>query len=142
MWPEMGRSLVVNTEFDAALLKDTSVKAAYAFGGSEAIREGRVPRILGFDYHNAPVLPANGENLVGFVALESAILTAFSPIPPPPNTRELMADYRTVTDEESGLTLEFRAFGDPQMDLDYYIIEVNYGYAKGDAAQLKRLVSA
>ena len=142
MWPEMGRSLVLNTSYDGHLMKDSAIKNALNFGGSEAIREGRIPQILGFGYHAAPVLPGNSENLVGFAALESAVLAAFAPIAPPPSTRALMTDYRSVSDEETGLTIEFRNFGNPQGDEDSYIIEVNYGYGKGDAAQLKRLVSA
>jgi hypothetical protein len=36
--------------YDANLLKDGSIKNAFAFGGSEAIREGRIPQIMGFNY--------------------------------------------------------------------------------------------
>jgi len=141
MWPVNGRSLILNTDYDAALLTDSAVKAAYAFGGSEAIREGKVPKILGLDYYSAPILPGNAENLVGIASLPFAILIGFAPIEPPPGARKVMVDYRTVSDD-NGLTLEYREFGDAKGDTDYRIIECNYGFAKGDAAQLKRLTSA
>ncbi|MEO7806725.1 MAG: hypothetical protein ABIT36_08905 [Steroidobacteraceae bacterium] len=88
-----------------------------------------------------PVLPTNSEYLAGFASLPSAILTAFSPIEPPPGVRKLMLDYRAVTDQDTGLTLEFRQMADPFKDTDYHIVEVNFGSAKGDAAQLKRIVT-
>lgn len=142
MWPETGRALVVNNTMDLYVMSDDNIKQAYAFGGSEGIREGRVARLLGFDYYSAPILPDNSENLLGFVSLPSAMLVAFSPIEPAEEVLNLMTDYRAVSDPETGLTLEYRAFGNAQGDKVTRIVECNYGYAVGDAAQLKRLVSA
>lgn len=138
MWPQSGRGLIVNDALDGLLLGDGAIKNAMAFGGSEAIRKGEIPSILGFDYAVAPVFPNNGENLVAVACLPYALLTAFAPIPPPPSARMVMTDYRQVTDDH-GLTLEYREWGQPGMDSDYRTIEVNYGAAKGDAAQLKRI---
>lgn len=142
MWPESGRALTLNSAFDTAALSDRDILNALNFGDSGPVQEGRIKRVAGFDYFPAPVLPANDENLVGFASLPSAILTAFSPIEPPPGVRKLMLDYRAVSDEETGLTLEFRHMADPLKDTDYHVVEVNYGSGKGDGAQLKRLVSA
>lgn len=142
MWPETGRALTLNPAFDTAALSDRDILNALNFGSNAPVQEGRIPRVAGFDYHAAPVLPANGENLAGFASLPSAILTAFSPIEPPPGVRKLMLDYRAASDEETGLTLEFRQMADPFHDTDYHIVEVNYGSGLGDAAQLKRIVTA
>lgn len=140
-WGEAGRSLIVNTAVDSYLLGDTAFKAAYAYGDNTVVREGKLPRAFGFDYAVASVFPDNGENLIALAALEYALLLAFSPIPPPPGVRKLMLDYRTMSDD-NGLTLEFRQLADPQHDTDYHILECNYGFGKGDAAQLLRCVSA
>jgi len=142
MWPDTGRSLVVNTAVDSYLLTDNAVKAAYAYGDNSVVMQGKLPRIFGFDYNVAPVFPGNGENLIAFAALKYALLTAFAPIPPTPATREVMVDYRTATDADTGLTLEYRLFGNAQADKEQHIIEVNYGSAPGDPAQLLRCVSA
>ncbi|MDR3406372.1 MAG: hypothetical protein P4L99_28060 [Chthoniobacter sp.] len=142
MWPESGRALVVNTAVDAALLSDTSVKAAYAYGDNTVVRDGKLPRIFGFDYAAAPVFPGNGENLIGFAALRYAILTAFAPIQPSKAVRSVMIDYRTGTDTDTGLTLEYRNFGTAYGDKELHIVECNYGYGLGDPAQLLRAVSA
>ena len=142
MWPISGRSLITNNSVDAALMTDTSFKAAYAYGDNSVVKEGLLPRTFGFDYANAPVFPDNGENLNAIAALRYAILTAFAPIPPTPAVRSVMVDYRTATDADTGLTLEYRLFGSAQADQELHTIEVNYGSGVGDKAQLIRCTSA
>ncbi|HEY3898934.1 MAG TPA: hypothetical protein VGM54_09995 [Chthoniobacter sp.] len=142
MWPKMGRSLVVNTAVDGNLMTDTSFKAAYAYGDNGVVQEGKLPRTFGFDYQECPVFPDNGEDLIGFAALRFALLTAFAPIAPTPAVRSVMVDYRTATDEDSGLTLEYRLFGSAQGDLEQHTVEVNYGSAPGDPAQLLRCTNS
>ena len=143
-WPVMGRGLIVNADYDNALFKDNALLLAYASGdGGEQLRSGIVRPFAGFDdYVGTPFLPTNGQNIVGMAVHESAILTAFSPIQPGPNVMKNLADYRKVTDEESGLTLEYRAWGDADEDADKAVIECNYGYNVGDAEALKLITSA
>ena len=143
-WPQFGRGLIVNADYDNALFKDNALLLAYASGdGGEQLRSGIVRPFAGFDdYVGTPFLPANGQNIVGMAVHESAILTAFSPIQPAPNVMKNLADYRKVTDEESGLTLEYRAWGDPGADVDKAVIECNYGYAVGSQEALKLITSA
>ena len=50
--------------------------------------------------------------------------------------------YEIVTDEATGISIEFRQWGDPDSDQTRMIIEANYGFAKGEAAAINRLVSA
>ena len=107
------------------------------------MREGAVGRLAGFDIYDHPGMPDNGENLVGAALLPYCILTAFAPIEPAEEVLHNMSAYRKYTDPDgTGLTLEYRAYGDPDSDSVKRIIEVNYGYAKGDTAQLKRITSA
>jgi hypothetical protein len=136
MWPDEGRSLVVNSTADMYLLEDNSVKNAMAFGDRDPIAEGKIRRILGLDYYMAPVLPNNNVFLQGFAALKYAVLTAFAPIPPTPAVRSVMVDYRTATHEQTGLTLEYRAYGSASGDIETHIIECNYGSGLGDINQL------
>lgn len=143
-WPKMGRGLILSPDYDGALFKaNPLLYAMYSGDGGAQLRSGQVQPFAGFEnYAASTIIPANGENLVGFAVYPSAILTAFSPIEPAPNTRKTMADYRVVTDPETGLTLEYRAWGDPDNDTDKAVIEVNYGRAVGEANALKRIVSA
>lgn len=141
-WPESGRGLLVNPDYDGALLKDNAFKQAYSIGTTAPIQQGRLPNIFGFDYGQSAAIPSNGENLVGMAVYQSAILAAFSPIAPPPAVAKLMTRYEIVTDEETGISLEYRVWGAPNEDTEHHVIECNYGYAAGEAMALKRIKSA
>jgi hypothetical protein len=141
-WPKVGRSMIVKPEYKGNLFLDGDVRLEYAYGDNGVIRDDRLPRVGGFDFDWTPGIPANGENLVGFISYVSAILIGFSPIAPPPMARKLMEEYQIVTDPDTDISLEYRAWGDPGCDADLHVIEANYGYAKGEADALRRFVSA
>jgi hypothetical protein len=141
-WPKTGRSLVVTPAYKGNLFKDGDVRLEYAYGDAGVIRDDVLPKVGGFGFDWSPAIPANGENLVGFMSFPSAILVAFSPIAPPPMARKVMSQYEVVADPDPGIMLEYRAWGDPGCDADYHVIEANYGYAKGEADALRRLLSA
>jgi hypothetical protein len=141
-WPEVGRGLLVNPAYDGALLKDTAFKAAYSLGTDQAIRTGRLPNIFGFDYAASAAVPSNNQHLVGFASYMSAVLVAFSPIEPPASVRKLLVDYRINTDADTGISFEYREWGDPDFDMDKRVIECNYGFAKGEGSALLPIRSA
>lgn len=141
-WPEQGRSLVLNGSYDVNLLKDVSVKSASLWGDSTPIREGRIQRLLGFDYYPDSRVPANNQNLQGFICHKSALLVAFSPVGPSPEVRSALSKYELVVEPSTGATLEYRSWGDPNKDTSKEVIECNYGRLVGEAAALKRITSA
>lgn len=141
-WPKAGRGLLLNPTYDGALFKDGDVKLDYAYGENGVIKEGRLPKVLGFEYASSAALPSNGENLVGMAAYMSAIIAAFSPIAPPPAARKMMTAYEIATDPASQISIEYREWGDPDGDADKRVLECNYGFGKGEENALKRLVSA
>jgi hypothetical protein len=136
-WPKSNRSL--DSTYEGALLKPQL--QVYAAGTDAALREGAVGRLAGFDIFDHPGMPTNAEKLAGCAILPYAILVAFAPVPPADEVRMRMSDYRAYTDPDTNLTLEYRAFGDPESDSVKQTIEVNYGKAKGDTAQLKRITN-
>lgn len=141
-WPKIGRSLILGSALMTNLRKDDAIKASPSQAITEAaMRAGMVPQLNGFSLFPTNLIPANGEYLVGMASYKSAILVGFSPIEPAAEIRNVMSDYRSVTDPESGLTLEYRAWGEPGTDSVKRVIECNYGYAKGEAAAIKRLVT-
>lgn len=141
-WPKNGRGMMLTPTYKGNLFKDGDVRLEYAFGSAGVIRDDVLPKVAGFDFASSPAVPANGENLTGFISYMSAVLAAFSPIEPADSIKKILIDYRVVTDEPTGISLEYRHWGDPDSDLDKRVIEVNYGYAKGEANALKRIVSA
>jgi hypothetical protein len=140
-WPGSPRSLVLDGTFHENLLKDTRL-GNMNYGSTAAAREGTIQRIAGFDTYEVPLLPPNGaEKLGGMAVYPSAILVGFSPIEPAPLLRQRLVEYQIVTDPDTGLSLEYRAFGDPILDKVTETIEVNYGYNVGEAAAIKRIVT-
>lgn len=142
-WPESMRSLVISSEYDAALLKDPSFKSALNAASDLAIKEGRLyPRVFGFNYIECPTLPDNGENLVGFVVHKSALLFATAPVAPAKEVIDAGTRYSVITHAASGISLSYRTFGNPVTDTATHVVECSYGWAKGNANALKRITSA
>lgn len=141
-WPEEGRAMVLHQDYINALQTDTGLKYFQNAGDADALRRGKIGRIANMDIQKGVNMPGNGENLVGVVGMPSALLIAAAPLEPDAEVRSQLQDLRMSTDEETGLTLVYRAWGNADFDVCKRVIEFSYGYAKGDAAQLKRLVSA
>jgi ATP-dependent protease ClpP protease subunit len=143
-WPDTGRSLVLTTGYKVALLKDPAFKSALAYGTSDAIRRAAIKDAYGFeDIYTVPTanLPANAENLKGFINHLSAALVGTAPIMPAPAVRALMVQYDVVMNSDNGIAIEYRMFGDAQKDKQSEIVECNYGFAKGVATALARITS-
>lgn len=141
-WPMEQRALCIGSTYETALIKDDAIKTASAYGSSDPIVNGLLPRVHGFDVASSPHIPANSENLVGFISHPSAIAVGFAPITPAESVLRQLTAYRAVVDPETGIMIEYRAWGDPDSDSHKEVIECNYGYKLAYAAGLKRLVSA
>lgn len=141
-WPAEMRALILSTAYNTALVTDNAIQAEYASGTTDPLHEGRMPRLNGFDVVSTTGVPANGQNLVGFAVYPSAMLVGFAPVTPADTVREKLSAYEVAVDPDTGIFIEYRAWGDPDLDTHKEVIEVNYGYAVGEAAALKRMVSA
>ena len=102
---------------------------------------GELPNLMGFSFSKFNRLPDNGEKLQGFIVYPSAIMVALAPIAPTANVMKQLSTYTTYTDPQTGLTFEYRAWGDADTDASKEIIECNYGFGVGEKAALKRIVS-
>jgi len=139
-WPDIGRSLIVDSTVDQSLMKDSAYKVALNIGTASVIQGGKFPNLSGFDYAWMPNLPSNGENLIGFTAFASAILSAFCPVAPAPGVRAQLVSYQIATDAATGISLNYRHWGLAQADRDFEVIESNYGYIKGVSNAIQRIV--
>lgn len=140
-WPDVARSLLLNSAYDVNLLKDNAIKNAMAFGDNSPIREGRIVRIGGFDYYPDCRFPTNSENLQGSAVFKSALLVGFSPVDPTEEVRNLLTQYEVVIEPVTGATFEYRRFGNAVTDASAQIIEANYGRVAGEVAALGRITS-
>lgn len=141
-WPETGRLLMLNTAFDNALKKDNAVKLALNIGGTEVLRQGKLPNLFGFTYGRDANVPGNSENLAGFIAFKSALALANAPIAPTQEEITAGLIYQTMTDPVTGLTLMSKRFGQPQMNRAFWVVEVAYGRAPLETAALQRIATA
>ena len=107
-WPLSGRSLIMGTGYDTQLKKDLSIKLALNIGGTEVLREGRVPNLAGFDYYHCPNLPTNGQALGGFAVGPGAIAFATAPVAPADAVRGQLYAYEIATDPMTGIALTSR----------------------------------
>ena len=141
-WPESGRSLFLDSAYDGNARKDLRFVSALNSGSTETLREGVIARAVGFDMYQNPRIPGNSENLVGFAAFQSGIVAATSPIEPAPGVRQLLVRFELVVDPRTGVGFTYRHGGNATTDEDQEVIEVAYGYAKGEGAAVKRITSA
>lgn len=138
--PESPRNMVLNPNYYGALLKDNAIQSTSLFGSSEPVQAGRISQIDGFNLAKCPTIPANGENLVGFVAYPSAIAIVMRYLAPQEGNKYSQAI--SVVDPETKITLGFREWYSEDTGTKKKIIECNYGFSKCEAAALKRMVSA
>ena len=108
---------------------------ASVYGGPEAIRNGVVPGLLGFN----KVMCMQGLDCPGFVCEPSAIAFASRGFRPADDTP--YRAIREIKEPESGLTLTLVEYGDgPSGDLSESVT-TRIGAAVGDSGALVRLVS-
>lgn len=123
-----GGLVVDPTAFDA-LLGDTNIVQAYAFGGSEAIREAKIPRLLGMEVHECGVIPANSITLYGFMAHPNAIAVAmrrFDAVVPDGEYEY----FDFVQDDETGIGMQVRVLYNKLTGKRHGSCECLFGYSK------------
>jgi len=138
-WPDSPRGMLLKSSYLGNVKKDIKDSGGISNFGFSAL--GNLPNLLGFSFSKFNRLPDNGEHLQGFIVYPSAILVALAPITPTANVMKQLSTYTTYTDPATGLTLEYRAWGDADTDASKEIIECNYGFGVGEKAALKRIVS-
>lgn len=138
-WPSSPRGLILKSTYIGNVRKDIKASGGISNVGFSAF--GGLPNLAGFDIATFNRMPNNGEKLQGFCVYPSAITTAFAPITPTPNVMKQLSVYTTYSDPDTGLTMEYRAWGDPDSDSSKEVIECNYGFNWAEKAALKRIVS-
>jgi hypothetical protein len=126
--PKTNRSMMLDcTPFDA-LLGVTNFVQAHMMGDSLAIKEGRIPRALGFAL-NELNSGFPGGSVMGFAAHASAIAIAMRYLQPQDGNTYL--DARPVAHPETGLVMGLRQHFDNNTGYQYLNLEANYGYSTG-----------
>lgn len=136
------RSLILNADAFDKIAGDTTITIANAmfYGGTEVVREGIIPRLLGMDAHMSNIVPGNAENLIGFAVHPSAMAIAIRTLAPQAPNEYL--ESRVIRDEASGVGLGYRRHYSAAKGTHYCTFEAIYGAVSAVPAGLCRLVTA
>ena len=154
-WPDTDRSLILDHTYWTPLLEDPAFKAYYAAGTTETLRKQEISEAYGFENidkipnfstyapgpNNQARTQAAQEYLYGFICWKYAMLVATAPIMPAEAVRALMVRYDLGTAPATGITLEYREFGNVTLDQETRVIECSYGAAPGVQTALSRITS-
>jgi hypothetical protein len=140
--PVSDRSLILFPDQYDKLTGDTTIAIASAlhYGGTEVVRDGLIPRFLGFEMFNSNILPTNGENLVGFGVHPSAMAIAIRTLAPQAPSEYL--ESRVIRDEATGIGLGYRRHYSTAKGTHFCTFEAIYGAVAANTAGLCRLVTA
>ena len=134
--PKAGRSLVLNTSLNTALLADDIVSRSFITNLAQpGVVEARINRLAGLNVYETDCVPDNGENLAGFVTHASAMAVAMRYLQPIANYDEAGA----VTDPVTGLTFGYLRYTDTTSNKVYITLECLYGYQVIRPAALQRI---
>ncbi len=114
-----------------ALAEDPTVQvaSALAYGGTEFVRDGVIPRLLGFNIFESTVMPTSSAAPNGFVIHPSALAVAMRPVIP--SDQKGVLEHRTVNDPQTGMTLSYRRHYSAATGKHFLTFEVYYGSAVG-----------
>jgi hypothetical protein len=129
-------SLIADVDVYDALLGDSNITQAFQYGGSEAIREGRIPRLFGMNLYETNILPSLTTTIGAFIVHPDSIAIAmrqFSSVVP----SSAYEAFETVTDPESGITMQYRRLYDPNVGKMYASFECLFGYSTALTLGLK-----
>lgn len=119
-------SLFFDTEIGAALLGNSNILQAYAFGGTEAVRGGNLGRqLVGMTPYETNVLPSAVTSLVAFAAHPDSIALAMrylAPLEPSAYASTMQLTH------ESGITMGWRRHYQPATGKLYGNFECLYGF--------------
>jgi hypothetical protein len=133
------RALLLDPTYYTALSKDSSVHDLSAYGNSDAIKDGVLSRVRGFNVHQYEAIPGNSENLKGFAVGKSSLVIAVRPVYKP-EIQHVAVENRI--EPNTGLPFQFRFWYDPSGGNTYMSAGFLYGVSVGDANALQRIVSA
>lgn len=136
--PGSNRSLIIPPSYNTNLAKDNSIQAAYAYGGSEAIRNNNIPVIHGMRViKTAATIPTNSENLGAMALHPSALAIAARGVALP---EAWYGEARNVTDPTTGLTIQIRKYYNGTQLV--WEVALLYGVKQAQANALVRIKTA
>jgi hypothetical protein len=119
------RSIFIPVEIEDALLGDTAINAAYAYGNAAAIQDGKVPRLMGMNIYSLNQIPLNGISLVAWAQHQDAIAVAMRM--KVPQDTSMLAAYEENVDPKTGFSFTYRRHYNPGSGKHHINLEVLFG---------------
>lgn len=131
MVPAQGRAYFPSADAYLELGNDPAVKvaSAMAYGGTEYVRDGVIPRLLGFNLFESVVMPTSPSAVNGFIVHPSAIAVATRAIIP--SEQRAYIESRKITDPATGITMTYRRHYGTKAGKLFATIECYWGAAVG-----------
>ena len=129
-------SLILSVDAYDALLGDSTINQAYAYGSAAAIQEGKIPRLMGMSVYESNVIPLNSISLNSFACHPDAIAVAMrnvSAVVP----AGVYQGLEVLTDPASGISMGYRRYYDGTTGKTHASVECLFGYAAGLTPGLK-----
>lgn len=124
-----------------SLQADGAIQNAAAFGDSNAVKNGEVPRVSGIDtFEYTGAIPSNGENMVGMIAHPQAFAIAAREIAEP-EAGTWYGQVRSVV-SKAGLPFQIRRYYDTETEEQVIEFQILYGVAVGQVKAASRIVTA
>lgn len=127
--PKSPRFALIDAVGMDALLNVTNFVQAQMFADNQVLKEGRVMRALGLDFHELNSSFVSAASVNGFIGHGSAIAIAMRYLEPQRADRYDQAS--AYSDPKTGATIGLRDFYDPATGTRYLALECNYGYSAG-----------
>jgi hypothetical protein len=138
---QRSRSLLLNAEYAGQIIGNTQLATVLLQGGSDMVKTGVLPQLIGHNTAAYPDLPANSENLGGAVFGQAAICLACAPIAALAGAGDGdIVDRRIITHADTGLSALYTMTVDGGGTI-HGEVTLMYGVAKGQNSVV-RLVSA
>lgn len=127
--PLNGRTYFPSVDAYDLLGDDPSIQIASAlhYGGTEYVREGQIPRYLGFNIFESIITPESAAN--GFCVHPAAIAVATRALLP--TKKEAYVESRIIKDKATGIALHFRRHYGTGVGKEFMSVECVYGFAVG-----------
>lgn len=119
-------SFIGDTEIYTGLLTSSGVAQALNYGGTEAIRDGRIPSLLGVNVYESNIMPANNlTKLGGFIAHPDAIALAMRYLVPQATGMYLAAEQVVAS---NGISMGYRRHFNPATGKHFANFECLFGF--------------
>jgi len=135
-----GRFMLLNPDYKGSIENDITV-VGQLYTGARAIQTGSLPNVHGFGIDEYIELPDNGQNLAGFCGVPEGLVLA-TRIPDDPGEGNAVCDIHTVTDEDSGISLQVREWYNADQGKFKRTYTLMYGVAKGHPDTIQRIVTS